>query len=395
MDIDLLKNPIFADALTEIESLGFHVSESASPGSVKYGIISGRSNQRWWLVPLVNRSVTTNGLAIFQPITTSAKLFKRAALMATLSGQSGLWARQTLFISGGSRLMEIFKNRNLHFSFFTGTDSPHRKAAVQVMDVSGQIKGFVKVSRKPSVKSLLIHEAATLHFLRSLDLKTVHIPRVLFSGESDGVNIFVTDSLKTSQTKTSVVVNKAHLAFLHELASRTAIPDKSDSDTLITELGRRYSLVARRLPLNWKRRLERGIEHAAAYKTAVGSQVLSHGDFTPWNSFFVNGKLYVFDWEYAEQVYPSGYDLIHFVISSQRITNASNPSQAIKQVFKQVAAMMHPVDSQQTMRLLLTYLCGHALRSFYREPDDDDEVVSCASAEEIADILDTATEWKL
>jgi thiamine kinase-like enzyme len=37
-----------------------------------------------------------------------------------------------------------------------------------------------------------------------------------------------------------------------------------------------------------------------------------HGDFTPWNMFFEQGKLFVFDWEYAQMTYPPHLDSFHF-----------------------------------------------------------------------------------
>ena len=58
-----------------------------------------------------------------------------------------------------------------------------------------------------------------------------------------------------------------------------------------------------------------GIERVAGNGRALGPPVLSHGHFTPWNTFFVDGRLYVFDWEYAERSNPAGYDLIHFLLS--------------------------------------------------------------------------------
>ena len=37
-----------------------------------------------------------------------------------------------------------------------------------------------------------------------------------------------------------------------------------------------------------------------------------HADFTPWNMFEEKGKLFVFDWEYAQMTYPPMLDRYHF-----------------------------------------------------------------------------------
>jgi thiamine kinase-like enzyme len=43
---------------------------------------------------------------------------------------------------------------------------------------------------------------------------------------------------------------------------------------------------------------------------------LAHGDFTPWNTFLQDGRLYVFDWEYANLAWPVGFDLAHFILAT-------------------------------------------------------------------------------
>jgi len=40
----------------------------------------------------------------------------------------------------------------------------------------------------------------------------------------------------------------------------------------------------------------------------------AHGDFAPWNALQINGRLYLYDWEYAQEEMPAGYDLFHFMV---------------------------------------------------------------------------------
>ena len=379
--------------MAEIESLGFHVTESPVLGATPYGIVGGRSNQRWWLIPLTNRRVAVSGMALFQPIISSAKLLKGAAVVASALGFSDLWARNKLYISGKSNLADIFEDENLQYAFFTGTDSPHRKIAVQIMDKIGNIKGFAKVSRNPAIKPLLSHEAAILNDLHSLELQSAHVPTVLFSGEHDGASLLVTDTLKTARTKTSIRFNNAHQAFLQELAYKTAIPETGSKEGLVTELYRRYAAVAELLSIEWRHRIEQGLEKMAEQRDSLGPVVLCHGDFTPWNTFFVDGQLYVFDWEYADHVYPVGYDAIHFLLSLPKVKRLP-AARKIRQLLKELAEIYYSSDGNCMKSILLAYLCGHSLHFMCRAPIEDGKIFNWDGSEEMAMLLDTAIVMK-
>lgn len=386
MSSTLFANPVFQEALAEIEGLGFRVSERPRPGAKPYGVIGGRSNQRWWLIPLDDSRLTISGLAMFQPIVASAKVIKSAAVITSKLGLASTFLREKVYISGRSDFEEIFSQRSLSYSFFTGTDSPHRKVAVQVMDRDGTIKGFAKVSRNQAVKPLLAHEAETLNYLHTLELTTVLTPTVLFCGNIGGVIALVTDSIKTARSKSTTTLREAHVNFLRELAEKTVIPT-GDNGWLIAELYRRYEAVAEYLPLDWRQRFEEAIDYLAQKCGCGGPNVLSHGDFTPWNTFFVNDHLYVFDWEYAHNHYPVGYDLLHFVFSLPAI-DKQTADRALAQVRQQLSLVeTGPVNIVENS-YLLGYWCAHSLFYFAREVAAGKELSDWAGEQRSAEYID-------
>lgn len=383
-------HPVFQAACREIEMLGFRISCTPFPGGEPYAVIGGRSNARWWLVPLNNHRVTISGMALFQPVVTSAKVLKAVAVTASSLGLSALWARKKVYISGASSLADIFGANGLHYAFFTGTDSPHRKVAVQIMDRDGKIKGFAKVSRNPLVKPLLAHEAETLNYLHTLGLKTVLVPSVLFCGVIGGADVLVTDTLKTERTKSTTMLNGAHIAFLQELAEKTADSDTDGSNWYGAELRTRLEMVSDRLPEDWRRRLEKAIDVAVDHGT-WGPRTLSHGDFTPWNTFIVDGRLYVFDWEYAAQKYPVGYDLIHYTLSLPSVRHQP-VSETIGQVREVLRKANIAGDDRSADALLICYLCGHSLHYIARELKVDCKIVRWDGERESAVLLDAVVE---
>ncbi len=382
----LLDHSTFQPARREIESLGFALSDRPFPGSSPYGVIGGRSNARWWLVPLGERRATVAGLAMFQPVLPTARLLKAAAVTTSWLGLSGLWARQQLHISRTTVFNDIFHERDLRYAFFTGTESPHRKTAVQVMDAAGNIKGFVKVTRDAKVKRLLDHEADVLAQLRKMELRTALVPFLLFQGPMAGAQILVTDTRKTSRSRTSVALTDAHFMFLKELAERTATP-RHPPDSPAVSMATKYAALAARLPPGWRTRLTAAIERITDHGRDWGPPHLAHGDFTATNTFFTDGTLYVFDWEYASAEHSPGYDLLHFVFSSpasRRMPTGSSLQMAREALSRELKGITRSAADG----LLLGYFCGHALMFAGREAESS-SIATWSGEPQVANFIDT------
>ncbi len=87
---------------------------------------------------------------------------------------------------------------------------------------------------------------------------------------------------------------------------------------------------------------------------------LAHGDFTPWNSFVLERGLYVFDWEYAAENWPLGYDLVHYLLSGPRDEPASV---TIEKLNAEVAAVFLDGNVEMGRVCVLMSLLLHA--TFY------------------------------
>jgi hypothetical protein len=359
-------HPVFRAARAEIESLGFHVSEEPSPGSGPYAVIGGRSNARWWFIPLGDRRTTVAGLALFQPVIRSARLFKSAALVATAAGATGLWARQIVHIRGRSRLQGMFDVRHPRFAFFTGTNSPHRKLTVQVMSSSADILGYAKATMDSNVRALLTHEAHVLDGVRELGLRSALVPRVLFNGRCGEISVLATTTHRTPATWTTTSLTEAHVAFLRELAAKTAVAGTAGTNWLGTGLRTKLSAVSGRLSNEWRQRVERAIDAVERAGDELGPQTLAHGDFTSWNVFFANGSMCVFDWEYSSVDRSPGFDLLHFVLSAPSVRAAPPPAR-IALARRELRRVIPGTTDSQADALLTAYLCWHALHYVDRE----------------------------
>lgn len=376
--------PVTSPAISEIEALGFQVTAQPRPGTVPYLALSGRSNPRWWLVPLDHRHATASSFALFQPILASAKLMKSASVIASKLGAAPLLSASRLHVSGAPELLaDLFRTRNLSYAFFTGTDSPHRKATVQIMDRNGHILGYAKVTRNPLIKPLIEHEATMLDHLKGLDLQTANTPNVLFMGNASDATVLVTDTQKTPQSKTRTSLIQAHIDFLNELALKTA--STGENQTAGT-LRSRYEKLAPRLTVDWQQRIERCLNHLAGHGDSLGPSVLSHGDFTPWNTFFSHDRLYVFDWEYASHNHPAGYDLIHYLLSLPANKKQTAKS-AVSTVLAHLSSQFHKSPPAATA-ILMAYFCGHTLHYTERALTAEGVLQTWDNAERTAMLID-------
>jgi hypothetical protein len=383
-------HPVFQSALADIESLGLKIHQHPMPGAKPYAVVGGRSNARWWLIPLESGSVAASGLALFQPLLASARILKEAASVLSRLGLSRLWAQNRVYIVGEPNLACHFQTTEpLAFAYFTGTDSPHRKVAVQIMDGRGRLKGFVKLTRNPQVRTLLAHEAATLEYVRKLGLQTAYVPKVLFYGEHGDSTLLVTDTLKTPRTPSTLKFTPSHLSFVLELAQKTADPHRVCASELATDFRSRFNLIRAQLDHAWEQCLDDAIKALEALTNLPLTTSMSHGDFTPWNTFLSNDRLYVFDWEYTENRRPLSNDIIHFILNETKI-RSQTASEKLEAAMACLTQHVTVIQKEAVPALFLIYLLTQTLRQIERLSSSNQRISTWDGAQETRALIDAA-----
>lgn len=385
---DLFEHPVFIEAVRDIEALGVKVYPGYVPGAKSYAVIGGRSNARWWLIPLENGRVAASGMALFQPILASARILKTVATLLCRLGLSRSWVRKMVYITGEPAAMDCFPaDDRLSYAYFTGTHSPHRKITIQIMDISGNLKGFAKFTRNPLVARLLEHEAETLKILSTLAIRTTFVPRVLYSGDHGGGNLLITDTLKKSSTRSTTRFTSIHREFIEEMASKTA-REPVTTGQLAVRFSDRLKGCQSCLDQAWVRRLDNAIGILERLPDMTLPASLSHGDFTPWNTFIVNDHLYVFDWEYAEQALPVSNDVIHFTLNEPKWRNQS-AERKIEAVKSCVNESWLGLPGGSELTALVIYLLTQNLRQIERSTPHGDAVNDWDGAADSAAMFDS------
>jgi hypothetical protein len=323
-------------------------------GGLLYAVIAARSNPRWWLLPLDSRPAAAMGLELLQPATLAAKTAKTLARGLARFGPHYFLGRGHLRLAGLPDLAGVFDGRAAHVACFTGTDGPHRKTALQVMDAGGEILGYAKFSRKPHIQHYIRNEAEVLGRMAALGLKTAAIPQVLALRDDEALTLLVTDSLKSVPYTAPRMLGAEHLAFLEDLRGRS---ERLGAQGTLQALVHRSAALAKRAGPDWKARM--AMVDAVLRPIADSISVcLTHGDFTPWNTFLQSGRLYVFDWEYANETWPVGFDLAHFYLST---TPPEMQPARLPALTRTLAEAHFDGDDAHAAQVLLLCLACHAV----------------------------------
>ena len=273
-----------------------------------------------WVMPERNMKV---GMMLYQPSSKKGKLLK--TLFPLL-----YWnplVRKLLHVevcdfpfdkSIEDYLHDVFKSSYLEYAIFMGTPCKNQKVTIQVF-CKCNILGYCKLTQNKDVFILFENEKQTLDYLNSLEIK--YIPVCLDCGHvGDKYYTFVQSTIKTLKSSIKHELDEQHYRFVKELAEKTKVSvcyTDSDFGKMIHSL----SLHLDCFDDEDKKYLKQGIDVVNDFYKDKSDFSFYHGDFTPWNTFEENGKLFVFDLEYASRSCPPYMDLFHFFEQVGRLEN--------------------------------------------------------------------------
>jgi hypothetical protein len=357
-----------------IKAVGFLGSFKHIAGSGNdYGLIPNKTNPQW-IIPLTDSTLITSSLALYQPSLKKAKALKGLMIFLARLGLAGVLIRDRLYFQRNDEgIKKIFGSGDLTYAIFTGTEGSHRKVTVQVMDREGTILGYIKVAGDGDIDKLLDNEAEILGDLSRLEIEKGLFPKVLHKGKVKGTSILVLDTLKSTESTFSSVLNAAHVAFLSEVFLKTSEIKVFGESGFAKGLRSRKEASDGMLPLEWEKRCARVIDYLE--KTIGGRKMLfglCHRDFTPWNTFFHEGRLYVFDWEYARKDYPPLLDVFHFIVQDGILVRHLKPEELMRRVIKDkkwvsMYSSLVGIKESLVMPLLICYLLDISLLYIERE----------------------------
>lgn len=304
-----------------------------------------------WLIP--SRNMRT-ALQLYQPGAWKGKAVKAFLPMLkhfpALLAPVGLRSETCRLAPELEKLLEnSFKASDLEFSVFFGTPSVHQKITLQI-SLGRKILGYCRISNDPAMHELFEHEKRVLSVLNNKGISG--IPQFLCLENIEGnIKIFAQNTTKTTRSLTQHALEKRHLDFLNELYRTTSVTlpfEKSDFFSLLKHLEKNLEFFAP----SEQETIRRAIQSALSdYQEKVVEFSMTHGDFTPWNSFIENGQLFVFDWEYALFSAPPFIDAFHFFTQGNILENKLSAAQILRKYRKQKSLFRKYVsDPDRTYR---------------------------------------------
>jgi len=287
----------------------------------RFALVPNSKNLRW-VIPVDNRYVASNSLSLYNPQSLKGKLFKYTANCLSRSGIQRILGRDRLFIlSNGNAeqaslkrlIQDLLEVDDIYFAFSNGTPGYYRKTTAQAMSEKGEILAYVKIADVEQTQKLLIQEGKILSLLAKLNISKGIIPELLYTGHYNGNGLIMQSAPSGRTRKGPKQLNISHIEFLAEVFNQTSTQEFFlESDRWI-RLKKNVESIQGRINNDWQQRLQTTLNIC---ESELGEKViqfgLCHRDFTPWNTYIVNKRLYVFDWEYAVEQGIPFWDILHF-----------------------------------------------------------------------------------
>lgn len=295
--------------------LGFEGSRDT--GKLNFGVAVKNSylkiknhDGKVWFFPSRDHSLLRTGMALYQPSTVKGKVLKAVLPFFLAMKADKLLEGCTVFMEHEDAWLEPFFGEGpFFFSFFLGTPGVHRKMTIQIAGPEGKILGYAKIANNAFTWGLLRDEAQVLGVLRDFD----GAPNLLHMGKFGDFCLLLTDTRKTLRSQFPLEMGKEHFDFLVELFRRTATDSSFRESGFFRAVGYALSKSGGKLGKSREGLLESAFFLAGeALEAKKVPYSMAHRDFTPWNTYVEQRRVYAFDWEYAQSGYIPLIDFFHF-----------------------------------------------------------------------------------
>jgi hypothetical protein len=338
--------------LRDQEAVGTLMAIVSAKPFPTFAVVPAKRRPRF-LIPLGPRGAAAASLKIYNPQKPLARLTKHLLGIGLRTGLAQRFlptnrtcsTRDPLPPDGlASRslqehLSDVLGEKSLSMAVSFGIPGPLRKPVLQLMNSRGKILGYAKVGWNEHTIELVRREEGVLARLRGVRFSTATIPRVVHAGWWDGRYILVEDAPAGLTKPSGHELSHRHLEFLRELRTVNPKQSRSVENGPANELTRRIAALRARglhyYPHLLEQALARCVERLVDVPISFG---FKHGDFTPWNILDESGKLFILDWEYAEESALPGWDLFHFIVQTSVLVRGLDPRRCLQAVRRQCTA---------------------------------------------------------
>lgn len=285
----------------------------------RYVMLENTVGQRWFF-PFKNMRAY---MSLFQPSSLKGTIVAQLLpLLKYFPRLIRLVKAQIVLLDFDMRFIDVMENvlnkPDITCSVFCGSPGHHMKPTLLLLS-EGSCVGYCKLSDDVDVVELFKKEKSTLEYLNKLGVR--HIPRIVYCAPwCDDEKLWL--MVQTTERKNNVKVAKPTDPMVMDFVLQMMKATRQKLRFEDTEYAQTLRNLESLLPLLNNKKRERIVLdniYMVRDKLLDGEHnyCAFHGDFTPWNSFIVEGHLYAFDFEYFKRSYPLFADYFHFFTQSQ------------------------------------------------------------------------------
>lgn len=305
---------------TTIKEMGVIINNKKSDENILYLALPSIKNVKW-IMPLNEKKDKKISFLLYQPSTIKAKLLKNMFINTPNLILKNIFRKNIIYLNTNNFLNEIKKQEDIYnYSFFLGTDGFDCKPTIQISN-SREPLMYLKVTSKKNVKNLFNNEEKILKSLNSTVIKD-RCPSVVINQYYGKLNIFASSTTKTIKSKYIKELTNEHVDFLAQLYFSTKKQLFSQASSYFINTQERISNY---LKINLDDFWIADIFNQVGIKLANSKiyECINHRDFTMWNCYFNDKKIFVFDWEYANRDGLPFFDILHFIIKRNILDEVS------------------------------------------------------------------------
>jgi hypothetical protein len=298
---------------------------------------------RSYLIPTGSKLTMMNALCLYNAQNLKGKLAKKLLATSLKAGLGAPFLRKVRILTrqgmpkeerGKISLLEHLKKvlgrQDLTFAISLGTPGVHRKPVIQIMTLDGKILGYVKIGWNKETNALVRNETHVCRHLSAFSFDSFAIPNVIYADSWGDRFLCIQSAAGDNIQNAPRELTSQYFAVLKELATVHPQSMFLEDSALWTRLSKRIGSMQNTYYCHILRQGANKVQERLGNKRLTFH--LCHGDFAPWNAQLVNGRLVLFDWEYADVEAPAAWDLFHFNVQKMRLLEGRRPIEIHKAV---------------------------------------------------------------
>ncbi len=262
-----------------------------------------------WVMP---ECAVEGAMDMYQPVSRAGKCLKKTVVKKHKTpifamGSKVKSVKCSLESKVRAQLEEMLGISDFYVASYMGdtTTDQNEKVVLQIYN-DNEIFAFVKVTDNSKVVEAFEREAKAINDLRNLGIE--NIPRVLGLKEIDGLTYFAQSNDKPMGQEVRLDFNEQVIQNIDKLAAKTKVSMSYGE----SEFSRSVEMLKSKLSI-FDKEQQSILEEAIRQAEGASDFAFAHGDYTPWNAYYLKDEMYMFDMEYCSFSMPAYMDVFHYL----------------------------------------------------------------------------------